>query len=114
MSVGSELLPVLSGRREVVAWMVLAFLTTFLVTRFVTHAIRSGMGPFRDASIGGVHLHHEVYGIFLLLGTGALEFTYRPAGTWGTVLAAPFGAGGARTPAEVALWLHLAGGSSSP
>jgi hypothetical protein len=103
-----EVLPVLSGRRALVGWVVLAFLGTFLVTRFVTHAIRSGRGPFRDASVGGVHLHHEVYGIFLLLGTGALEFTYRPAGTPGSVLAALFGAGAALTLDEFALWLHLA------
>ena len=78
MGVAPELLPILSGRRELVAWMVLAFLTTFLVTRFITHAIRAGRGPFQDASVGGVHLHHEVYGIFLLLGAGTAEFTYRP------------------------------------
>ena len=75
MGLDPELLPILGGRRELVAWMVLAFLTTFLVTRFVTHAIRAGRGPFRDASVGGVHLHHEVYGIFLLLGAGTAEFT---------------------------------------
>jgi hypothetical protein len=103
----SEILPSLSGRRELVAWMVLAFLTTFLLTRFITHAIRSGTGPFHDASLGGVHLHHEVYGIFLLLGAGTLEFTYRPEGGWGNALAALFGAGAALTLDEFALWLRL-------
>jgi hypothetical protein len=102
-----ELLPIFSGRRELVAWMVLAFLTTFLVTRFVTHAIRAGRGPFRDASVGGVHLHHELYGIFLLLGAGTAEFTYRPVGNWGAVLAVLFGVGAALTLDEFALWLHL-------
>jgi hypothetical protein len=93
--------------RGLAAWMVAAFLVTFLVTRFVTHAIRSGRGPFRNASIGGVHLHHEVYGIFLLLGTGTAEFAYRPASPWADVLAALFGAGAALTLDEFALWLHL-------
>jgi hypothetical protein len=102
-----ELLPVLSGRRELVAWLVLGFLVAFLVTRFVTHAIRSGRGPFRDASVGGVHLHHEVYGIFLLLGTGTAEFAYRPAGAAGALLAVLFGTGAALTLDEFALWLHL-------
>jgi hypothetical protein len=86
---------------------VLAFLVTFLVTRFVTRAIRTGRGPFRDASVGGVHVHHEVYGIFLLLGTGTLEFTYRPGAPWVQVLAVLFGAGAALTLDEFALWLHL-------
>ncbi|WP_249522408.1 hypothetical protein [Modestobacter marinus] len=102
-----ELLPSLTGRRELVAWLVLGFLVTFLVTRFVTHAIRTGRGPFRDARVGGVHVHHEVYGIFLLLGTGTAEFAYRPDGTWAGLLAALFGAGAALTLDEFALWLHL-------
>jgi hypothetical protein len=107
MRLDPELLPVFGGRRELAAWMVLAFLVTFLATRFVTHAIRSGRGPFRDASVDGVHLHHEVYGIFLLLGTGTAEFTYRPGGRWADVLAALFGVGAALTLDEFALWLHL-------
>jgi hypothetical protein len=107
MGLDPELLPVLSGRRELVAWMVLAYLATFLATRFVTHAIRAGRGPFRDASVGGVHLHHEVYGIFLLLVSGAAEFAYRPAGAWAGFLAVLFGAGAALTLDEFALWLHL-------
>ncbi len=107
MGAGPELLPTLSGRRELVAWMVLAYLLTFLLTRLITHAIRAGRGPFRDAAIGGVHLHHEVYGIFLLLGAGTAEFAYRPADAWGNVLAALFGAGAALTLDEFALWLHL-------
>ena len=107
MDIDLEILPGLSDRRAVVGWMVLAFLVTFLVTRFVTRAIRTGRGPFRDASVGGVHLHHEVYGIFLLLGTGTLEFTYRPGPPWVQVLAVLFGAGAALTLDEFALWLHL-------
>jgi hypothetical protein len=102
-----ELLPLLSDRRELVAWMVLAYLVTFLVVRFITHAIRSGRGPFQNASIGGVHLHHEVYGIFLLLGTGTAEFAYRPASPWSELLAVLFGVGAALTLDEFALWLHL-------
>ncbi len=107
MDLDPELMPVLSGRRELVAWLVLGFLMAFLVTRFVTHAIRSGRGPFRDASVGGVHVHHEVYGIFLLLGTGTAEFAWRPAGAGGAVLAVLFGTGAALTLDEFALWLHL-------
>jgi hypothetical protein len=107
MRIDAQLLPVFGGRRELVAWMLLAYLVTFLVTRLVTHAIRSGRGPFRNASVGGVHLHHEVYGIFLLLGSGTAEFTYRPGGAWANVLAALFGVGAALTLDEFALWLHL-------
>jgi hypothetical protein len=103
----SELLPLFTGRRAVVAWLVGALLVTFLATRFITRAIRSGRGPFHDATAGGVHVHHEVYGIFLLLGTGTAEFTYRPGPPSVYVLSALFGAGAALTLDEFALWLHL-------
>ena len=102
-----ELVPYTTGRRALVGWMVVAFLVTFLVTRAVTHAIRLGRGPFHDASVGGVHVHHEVYGIFLLLGTGTTEFAYRPGPPWSYGLAALFGVGAALTLDEFALWLHL-------
>jgi hypothetical protein len=106
-TVSGALLPFFSGRRAVVAWLVGSLLLTFLATRFVTRAIRAGRGPFRNASVGGVHLHHEVYGIFLLLGIGTAEFTYRPEPPVEYVLAALFGAGAALTLDEFALWLHL-------
>jgi hypothetical protein len=93
--------------RAVVAWMLGAFVVTFLVTRLVTRMIRSGRGPFRDTTIGGVHVHHQVYGIFLLLGTGAAELTYRPPGPWVHVIAVLFGMGAALTLDEFALWLTL-------
>ena len=88
-------------------FMLVAFVVTFLVTRLVTHMIRTGRGPFRDNTVGGVHIHHEVYGIFLLLGAGALEFAYQPAPPGPQILATLFGVGAALTLDEFALWLHL-------
>lgn len=97
----------LVDRRVLVACMLVAFLVTFLVTRLVTRMIRAGRGPFRDTSVGGVHVHHQVYGIFLLLGTGTVEHTYRPDAPWAQVLAVLFGVGAALTLDEFALWLRL-------
>lgn len=88
-------------------FMLVAFVVTFLVTRFVTRMIRTGRGPFRDNTVGGVHIHHEVYGIFLLLGAGALEFAYQPAPPGPQILATLFGVGAALTLDEFALWLNL-------
>lgn len=102
-----ELLPELTRRRVLVGWMLGAFLVTFLVTRAITRAVRAGRGPFRDTTAGGVHVHHQVYGIFLLLVAGTAEFTYRPDAPWADVLAVLFGVGAALTLDEFALWLHL-------
>jgi hypothetical protein len=87
--------------------MLAAFLLTFLATRLITKMIRSGRGPFRDTTLGGVHVHHQVYGIFLMLVAATGEFTYRPAPPWLQVLAVLFGIGAALTLDEFALWLNL-------
>ncbi|MEU4806535.1 hypothetical protein [Actinosynnema sp. NPDC023587] len=93
--------------RSVVAWMVAAFVVTFLVTRLVTGLIRAGRGPFRDLSVGGVHLHHQVFGIFLLLAVGSTGLVYHPREGWADLTGALFGVGAALTLDEFALWLRL-------
>lgn len=96
-----------TGIRLLPLWMLVAYLVTFVATRLVTRAIRLGRGPFRDTSVGGVHVHHQVYGIFLLLVAGAAEFTWRPGPPADVVLAVLFGIGAALTLDEFALWLRL-------
>ncbi|MEQ3549331.1 hypothetical protein WIS52_02505 [Pseudonocardia nematodicida] len=96
-----------TGIRVLPLWMLVAFVVTFVATRVVTRMIREGRGPFRDTSVGGVHLHHEVYGIFLILLAGTAQFTWQPGPPWDTVLAVLFGIGAALTLDEFALWLHL-------
>ncbi|MET9616737.1 hypothetical protein [Kitasatospora indigofera] len=93
--------------RNGIGWMVGAFVLTFLLTRMITRLIRAGKGPFGDVSVGGLHIHHQVYGIFLMLLAGAAEFAYQPDSVWRAVLAAVFGAGAALTLDEFALWFHL-------
>lgn len=90
-----------------VVWLFAAFVVTFVVTRVIVRLIRAGRGPFRDNKVGGVHVHHHVYGIFLMLLAGTAEFLYQPGTPWAQVLAAVFGAGAALTLDEFALWLHL-------
>jgi hypothetical protein len=97
----------LDGTRITAAWMLGSFLVVFLVTRAIVRLIRSGRGPFRNQAIGGVHIHHLVHGIVLMLLAGGGEFLYRPEGAWQIVLAVAFGAGAALTLDEFALWLHL-------
>jgi hypothetical protein len=87
--------------------MLAAFVVTFAITRVITNLIRRGRGPFRDMAVGGVHVHHQVWGIFLLLTVGTVELAYRPDRPWLEVLAVLFGVGAALTLDEFALWLRL-------
>jgi len=92
--------------KEQAFWVLVAFLATFLVVRGITHAIRAGRGPFRNVSVGGMHLHHLVPGIIIVLVTGYLSNAVQPrAGR--TAVAILFGVGAALTLDEFALWLHL-------
>jgi hypothetical protein len=88
-----------------------AFFAGFLGARTVTHAIRAGVGPFRNLSIGGRHLHHLVFGIGGLLSVGYLWLLLvgtetRPSRVSSSTAAA-FGVASALTLDEFALWLDL-------
>jgi hypothetical protein len=87
--------------------MLVALLVTFLATRVITRRIRAGSKALGNWHVGGVHVHHQVFGIIAVLISGGLEFTYRPAVPWSEVLAAIFGFGVSLTLDEFALWLHL-------
>lgn len=53
-----------------ISWI--AFTGTFGAVRGITHAIKSGKGPFQNMSVGGEHLHHYLWGLGLLTGVGAV------------------------------------------
>src|SRR5215471_2188116 len=59
-------------RRERLFLSSVAFFVTFAITRTITHAIRARVGPFRNLSVGGRHLHHLVFGILGLVLSGYL------------------------------------------
>ena len=87
--------------------VLVAFLGTFLLARVITHAIRSRRTRvFRNVQIRGVHLHHLVPGILLLLITGyvAIALDVRSGRR---LLAVLYGVGAALTLDEFALWLDL-------
>ena len=79
--------------------MLIAFVVTFAATRFVTRRIRARPaaaegdepGLLADVHIGGVHVHHQVWGILLILVAAALEFAYQPGSPWLEILAGAFG-----------------------
>ena len=100
-------------RRERLFLASVAFYFAFALVRSVTHAIRAGRGPFHDVTAGGVHVHHLVWGILLLLGVGYLWLLQIGAGHPGRstalsrLTAILYGIGAALTLDEFALWLRL-------
>lgn len=108
-------------QRHAVLWLLVAFVLTTAATRFATRAIRhrrdraeryvkeyTSPGILRDIIIAGTHVHHQVWGIMLLLFTGLLFITYMPEpGPLANTFAALFGMGAALTLDEFAMWLHL-------
>ncbi len=86
-----------------------AFVITFVTTRIITRMIRAGKGPFHDNVSGsGVHIHHAVPGIILLI-TGAFVAvgTSGSDSGWTTLAALLVGVGTSLVLDEFALILHL-------
>ena len=102
-------------RRERLFLSWVSFFTTFAATRAITHAIRDGVGPFHNLSVGGRHFHHLVLGIAGLLGTGYLWMVQinTSGKTEGTddalckFTSILYGGSSALTLDEFALWLDL-------
>lgn len=89
------------------AVLFVAFLVTFLITRTITRLIRAGKGPFRNNIEGGVHIHHAVPGLILLL-IGAVTSVAVAGHAPGSLIAAVLiGVGASLVLDEFALILHL-------
>jgi hypothetical protein len=90
-----------------------SFFITFLAVRLLVASITHHIGPFGYVEMGGRHIHHLVWGIFLLLISGYGELTevadeYNPlAILLSRLLALTYGIGAALTLDEFALWLNL-------
>jgi hypothetical protein len=86
-----------------------AFLASFLFIRTSARLMRSPNVPWWPGSIkseGGLHVHHLVFGIVLLLTTGFV-LALQPDSPAREIVAACFGIGAGLTLDEYALWLHL-------
>lgn len=87
-----------------------AFLIAFLFIRTSARLIRSPRVQWWPGSVktsSGLHLHHLVWGIVLVLIAGFLSFALMPSSPWEEILAAVFGVGMGLTLDEFALWIHL-------
>ncbi|MFZ0833474.1 MAG: hypothetical protein WAM92_10380 [Mycobacterium sp.] len=112
---------VVSQGRLPLLWCLIAFLLTFLVTRTIVRYIRAHADSDaprkwwqpRNISVsegqGGLHLHHVVIGVVLVMISGVTMVTLAVDGgaTEFTVAAIFFGIGAALVLDEFALILHL-------
>jgi hypothetical protein len=96
-------------RRERLFLASIGFLVTFGIVRGITHLIRAGVGPFHNVSSGGLHIHHLVWGILILILVGYVWLIEQGVGSnWiASATALLFGVGAALTLDEFALWLNL-------
>ena len=95
-------------RGATAAFVVLvAFLVTFLAVRTSTRLARAVSWLPSGVEAGGVHVHHLVLGIVLMLLCGFLAFAAPLEAPWWHLIAAGFGVGAGLTVDEFALWVHL-------
>jgi hypothetical protein len=92
-------------RAALLSW--LGFTATFGVVRGITYSIKWGIGPLRNLSVGGEHLHHYMWGIGMLAGVGAVAVHGEDAQRRHPAVATSYGAGLALIVDEFALLLDL-------
>jgi hypothetical protein len=86
-----------------------SFLLSFLFIRTSARLMRSPKVSWWPGSVeteGGLHVHHLVFGIVLMLILG-FALALRPESPLAEIAAAGFGIGAGLTLDEYALWLHL-------
>jgi hypothetical protein len=97
-------------RRRLARLLLTVFVLTFLLARIVVLLIMTRRLPDLFLYVGGTHVHHLNYGIFLLAASGAWLLFAQPSGRAATVVAIVYAVGLALTFDEFGMWLHLGGG----
>ena len=88
--------------------VLVAFLVSFLAIRTSARLTRSvSWWPGGIETEGGVHIHHLVFGICLMLFCGFLAFAAPLDSPWWHLVAIGFGVGAGFTLDEFALWVRL-------
>jgi hypothetical protein len=86
-----------------------AFVLTFALARVLVLLIMSRRMPDLYLHVGGTHVHHLNYGIFLLCAVGAYLLLARPTGRGLKMAALAYGVGLGLTFDEFGMWIHLGG-----
>ena len=85
-----------------------AFVVSFLLIRTSARLTRSvSWWPGGVKTEGGVHVHHLVWGICLMMFAGFLAFAVPLERPWWHIVAIAFGVGAGFTMDEFALWVNL-------
>src|SRR3954447_25259893 len=82
---------------------------TFALSRVLVLLIMSRRIPDLYLHVGGTHVHHLNYGIFLLCGVGAYLLFVNPQGRPLRAAALAYGVGLGLTFDEFGMWIHLGG-----
>jgi hypothetical protein len=110
VGVRAPLLSDASGPGRSAAFLVLlGFVLAFLFIRTSARMIRAEVSwwPGNVETDSGLHLHHLVWGIGLMLIGGLLGFAFAGGSPWYQIAAVAFGIGAGLTLDEFALWVHL-------
>jgi hypothetical protein len=98
-----------SSPRRLARPILVAFLFTFMAARILVFLIVARRVPDVYLRLGGTHVHHLNYGIFLLSGVGAYLLLGYPGPRALRRSAIVYGIGLALTFDEFGLWVHLGG-----
>jgi hypothetical protein len=85
------------------------FILTFGLSRVCVFLIMSGAIPNLYFFLGGTHVHHLNYGIFLLSAVCGYSVFRRPVGRAAEITALLYGVAMGLTFDEFGMWLHLGG-----
>ncbi len=88
-----------------VSWT--AFTATFIAVRGITYAIKDDIGPFRNVTMGGAHIHHYMWGIGMVTLAGGIALQDQDSENPHTALATLYGSGAALIVDEFAELLDL-------
>ena len=86
-----------------------SFLLTFITSRVTVYLIMARTIPDLYLHLGGNHIHHLNYGIFLLVAVGAFLLFRDPTGRPLKISAVAYGIGLALTFDEFGMWVRLDG-----
>ena len=88
-----------------ISWV--SFTCTFTGVRILTHSIKDAKGPFKNVSVGGVHLHHYMWGILTTAGVGGVALHGQDRHRRHPLVATAYGLGLALIVDEFALLFDL-------